>query len=371
MSKNFIEYSTHLFNLITSDATLPTKGQMRVAKNPDKAAFRREVQDFKGLVVEDVSYAVPGVKIAGISLRDKHLILITSIRELLSTPVLTSLEELGISLVDTHTGIFLAVVKDASLKRNDTLPAEYYEENIFSQQDDRTYNGHSLQDLEKCIEPFSLFEIDQNSLLYCRDHRDVGQLICTFVPALRVLPLEPLAPSFQDLLIKGGHHLRNENVFNSLTSAHWRHSFLELYRCIEALYSLPRAISLRDKLKIPLSGATVAKACYGELGWKRKEEDSIKRIFQLLPNSIAVATKIENVELFIGHNLNFSSDEFGRKSYEKLGELVYRIRNSLVHHLELDDEFIPLNDKDWLLILRFLISAIKNIYSTYDSELIC
>lgn len=371
MSKNLIEYSSYLFDIIVKDALVLTKDKMRVAKNVDKDSLVKEIKDFRDIAVEDINYILPGVKIAGVSLREKQFILLVGINDKVLKSDLTSVETLGITLMEPHTGHLLALVKDAKLNRNDSHPPGFYEENIFSQQDDVTYKGHSLQDLILCIEPFLLFEIAQDSLLYCRNHRDVGQIVCSFFSDFFVLPFDNLAPLFQNLLITGGCYLRSENIFNSLTSAHWRHSFLELYRCIEALYSLPRAITLRNKLNLKVGGAAVAKACYSELGWKRKEEDSIKRLFKLLPNSTAISAKIEMIELFSSSKLDFSTPEIGLNSYEKLGELVYRLRNSLVHHLELDDEFIPQNENDWLLILGFMLSAVEKIYATYDVELQC
>lgn len=371
MSRNLIEYASHLFNLMIGEANVPTRDKMRIAKNPDRDILQQELQDFQSISVEEVNYIVPGAKMAGISLRERHLVLITGISDFLSDSILKELEEVEISLVLPHTGVLLALVKDAFLRRNETLSEEYYEENIYYQQDDLHYSGHSLSDLIKCIEAFSIFEINKNSLLYCRNHRDVSQYICSFFQNFRALPLDPLLLSFQHLFVNGCSHLRNENIFNALTSAHWRHTFLELYRCIEALYSLPHAISLRDKLKIPYTGAEVAKACYGELGWKRREEESLKRIFQLMPNRIALKTDITNVELFENSTFDFSDNGAGKKNYEKIAELIYKIRNSLVHHLETTDEFIPFEEKDWIIIINFLLSTIDYIYSTYDHELIC
>lgn len=371
MSKNLIEYSSYLFDLIVKDALVLNKDKMRVAKNINKDDLVNEIKVFRDISVEKIINILPGVKIVGISLREKQIILLTGIKDKVSNSELILVEGLGITLVEPHTGHFLALVKDAKLKLNDSLPPGFFDEYIFSQQDDVKYTGHSLQDLMQCIEPFFLFEIAQDSLLYCREHSDIGQIICSFFPAFFVLPLDLLAPSFQNLMISGGNFLRSENVFNSLTSAHWRHSFLELYRCIEALYSLPRAITLRNKLNLKVAGAAIAKACYSELGWKRKEEDSIRRLFKLLPNSIAMSSKVEEIDLFSSYNLDFSTPESGLNSYEKLGELVYRVRNSLVHHLELDDEFIPQNENDWLLILGFMLSAVEKIYATYDVELQC
>lgn len=369
MSKNFIEYSTHLFDVIVEDTVLDTKTKMRIGKDPDPSIFQKEVLDFKDIRVECLDYVLPGVKLAGISLREQQLLLLTGIIEKLPDNIVEQIENHGINLIQPHTGHLLALVKDAKLTRNENHESGFYEENIFSQQDDTSYNGHSLADLKLCIEPFLLFEVGQDSLVYCMEHRDVGKVVCSFIPTFFVLPVNALAQSFQDLLITGGPYLRRENVFNSLTSAHWRHSFLELYRCLEALYSLPRALNLKKKLNLTATGVSVAKACYAELGWKRKEEDSIKKLFKLLPDSIALSTGIVNITIFSSYIFDFTSLDNTNDSYEKLGEYVYKVRNSLVHHLEVEEEFIPQSDSDWVLMISFLISAVKSIYSTYECEL--
>jgi hypothetical protein len=209
---------------------------MRVAKNKDKEAFKEELKDFFQLSIEETGYVVPGKKIAGISLSKRQMLLIANINEYLHGNVVDSLNAAKISIIEPHVGIFLVLVKDAGLGKDESKGEAYYDENIYSQQDDVAYDGHPYEDLRKCVEAFTLFEVDQDSLLYCSAHREIAQFVCSFFPEFRALPLDSLLPFYQDLLLDGGLYLRKENIFNSLTSSHWRYSFLDLYRCIEALY---------------------------------------------------------------------------------------------------------------------------------------
>jgi hypothetical protein len=119
-----------------------------------------------------------------------------------------------------------------------------------------------------------------------------------------------------------------ENLFLSLSASHWKHAFLEIFRCLEAISYLGSMSALKATLGIAVSEHALLKAIEKDFSWGEKDRVSMKKLFALAPPSIfsncspASVPSIKN---------NFPATLVGQEFTEKLGNTIYSIRNSAVH----------------------------------------
>ncbi|MNF89680.1 hypothetical protein D3C84_722130 [compost metagenome] len=153
-----------------------------------------------------------------------------------------------------------------------------------------------------------------------------------------------------------------------MTSTHYKHAFLELYRCIESVYTLPRALSLKSKTGLTIAGHLVAKICIEELGWRRKEEDSLFRVLSLMPISYLQPLALSRLPHNNSADWDFTVPEAEGKGIESLAKFIYKLRNQMVHQFDAENEITISND-DWSILIELLIAIINYIFVQYAGEL--
>ncbi|WP_213063948.1 hypothetical protein, partial [Escherichia coli] len=102
--------------------------------------------------------------------------------------------------------------------------------------------------------------------------------ILTSCETFVTLPLSKATVDKLKNLFVCNEKIPQDNIFLSLTSSHLKHCYLELYRCIEWLYVIPRSRRLKGVIQFPRPAYELALHCIDELSWRRKEEDSLAKI---------------------------------------------------------------------------------------------
>lgn len=368
MSRNHIEYSKNVFNLLSQGLTVSNIERMKILRNPDESAFAREVDIFLNASKLEFDYILNNVKVGRFSYENIEYLLITQIdpNDPATETALGYLEDLGIFEQEINAGLFLFLVKDADLQRISPVSLSELEENIFFDQYDGEYQGHDFGDLMEFVEDFTVFKIDANSAFKGRDSIEASYFICAQFEKFIRLPIQALVKDYLAVLQEQSAVLK-ENVFLSLTATHYKHAFLELYRCIEVLYILPRSIMLKAKLAYTNPAYELARHCSNELGWRRREEDSLTRIFKDIDEAVIAASGIQGASFSITE-WAFDGSDTQKKSHEALAAKIYRIRNQFVHQLYPDDEIV-IADSDWIILIRFTLDVIKDAYRVYRSDL--
>lgn len=366
MSRNYIEYSKNVFNLLSQGLTVSNVEKMKILPNPDGSAIASEKDIFLNASKLEVDYILNNVKVGKFSYNNDDYLLITQIDAYDPTTktVFGYLESSGIFEQEINAGLFLFLVKDADLQR--IASVSLLEENIFFDQYDGEYQGHDFSDLLEFVEDFTVFKIDANSAFKGRDSIEASYFICAQFEKFIRLPIQALVKDYLAVLQEQSAVLK-ENVFLSLTATHYKHAFLELYRCIEVLYILPRSIMLKAKLAYTNPAYELARHCSNELGWRRREEDSLARIFKDIDEAVIAASGIQGASFAIAE-WAFDGTDTQKKSHEALAAKIYRIRNQLVHQLFPDDE-IAIADSDWIILIRFTLDVIRDAYRIYRSDL--
>ncbi|MBP7816191.1 MAG: hypothetical protein KA085_08705 [Phenylobacterium sp.] len=219
------------------------------------------------------------------------------------------------------------------------------------------YEGHDINDIIEWYQSVSIFDIPEDHYALTanayriaaglvssnRAYRPeiIGDEMATAIHALNLLP-----------------NINPENLYFALTSTHWKHTFLDLYKCLEAIFYLPWTSVLRDSLKSELTALALAKECRRSLIWREREKVSIARLFETLPDLICkppTLAAIAPLQDLVGNNAN----------KDKYGERIYKIRNELVHQEDYEDPTpIEIPKNFWLPICLYLSGILKELYTS-------
>ncbi|WFP50300.1 hypothetical protein PL263_19685 [Methylomonas sp. EFPC3] len=367
MSRGLIQYSRNIFNLLSDGLSVSNIDNMKILKNKNKSAFCEELKIFRNASRLEVDYILHNVKIGRFLYENIEYLVLTQINK--TNPsyeeISRHLESLGIVEQEVNAGLFLVIATEANLQRISPLDLRELDE-IFFDEYDENYQGHDFYDLIKFIEIFAIFKIDANSIYSGRNYIETGYFICSQFQEFIKLPMQPLISDYISMLQEDSPVLK-ENIFLSLTATHYKHAFIELYRCIEVLYVMPRSIMLKNKLSYSNPAYELARHCIDELGWRKREEDSLCRIFKDIDEKIIETSGIQSVS-FAENSWSFDGTDDQKKSHEALAIKIYRIRNQLVHQLYPNNE-LKIMDSDWNPLIKLLLNVTKDAYRVYQAEL--
>lgn len=162
--------------------------------------------------------------------------------------------------------------------------------------------------------------------------------------------------------------------------------FMELYRMLERLYSVPTVFALRDKLSIDEECPwMIFKIVEETTGWRKKEKDGLISLLNLLDDIIL--TKALN-EILSNHHKNFDSKnyELKKSNLERLqsdnstdeeaikitkeelkecvvklsADYIYMVRNSYVHYRDALD--LHLTNEQINALCKAILTLLNPIY---------
>lgn len=370
MSRNITEYSKAYFTKIIGDIDVPSKDKMRIRPEDDNDVFESSKKDFSHLkLTSEIDILFDSSRVVSFTIEDRKFILLTNMERYLLSLDELALIDINIIKSNISTGMFLALVKDIDLQVKSELSKLDLENYYLFQQDDTSYDGHSQEDVMACIEDIVVFEILADSILFEKNHLGIAYYIASHMKNCIHLSIQSLIYQYREVLKTNYCQLPYENIFLSLTANHWKHAFLEVYRCVERLFVLPRILDLKSKLQLTDSGMSIARSCFLELGWKSKEEEALKKLLEMqCTQTIVTTSQLATASLLSGISLNYQNFVLTKKSAEKLAEKIYKIRNSFVHQFHPDDEQI-VSAHDLEKLIGFLLVFTNEIYHTYQAEL--
>lgn len=169
-----------------------------------------------------------------------------------------------------------------------------------------------------------------------------------------VLPFDELTiREFINIANDSNEHYPIDYLIRSLTSSTWKTSFLDIYRCIERLYSLSFLDAYRRGLNSKLSPTQTRDVIKSiQRGKFESHEDvNIKHLIDLVPGSI-------------------TSLMDGILNGETLYTWVYKRRNEIVHFQRERRPVDELTDESWNIFFQFLLKSIRSLYITLNEYLI-
>ena len=225
------------------------------------------------------------------------------------------------------------------------------------------YIGHAFSDLFSYYRPVLIFRFPEESLYFQAGIFDVAvEICCYFEPLRSAIVDKELASSLLNLV--GILSVPNENLFQAVTASHFRHTFLELYRCMESIFYLPWMIELKSAGRIHTRACDLKKTCRDTLEWREKERPSIEKLFALVQGGAGLDPLENAIELF--KDLKNGSD-FHRSH---IGNRLYTIRNGMVHHEDYEDpsQYKP-NNVQWRQLALYVARVLYEVTSIYARDL--
>lgn len=229
------------------------------------------------------------------------------------------------------------------------------------------YNGHDIFDVINLFDEIRIFSIGKNSPLSFVSMWYIATFLSSLLTDYRTTLFS------QNLCDRAIFLLANKNInpeylYYTITSIHWKQSFLEIYKCIESIYYLPWIVRYKKTISDSTPGHELAKKLRVSLGWREKGDKSISELFQLLSYKELVAHPAISTEIFSHCVSGAAAPNVPARQIEAIARRVYKIRNMLVHQEDYEDPSpLHITEKCWEDIIDFMFFVVSELY-TQNSE---
>ncbi|WP_336279944.1 hypothetical protein [Cronobacter dublinensis] len=343
MSRNKIAMSTYIFERIHSSAS--TNDPLYLIDSKSRYLARKDEDDVNLMTHAAVNVLALGAKMFLVTIRYKEDYYYCFSGVPVPAKLPPNLEE-----VAATPGLFACIIYCAQLESLATASQarDILEEQYLGQEG---YEGHDLDDIALLFP--NLYFIKSNNhaeLSYLsQQERVAGAFIASGYPGHPLEIDKALQGRILNLFLTGAETIPYDLPLKGLLSYSWSSLFLDLYRCLEQLYTSLKLMSLVEKIPFDGTLAELASILENELSWRPKEQEALGGI--LSHTSEETRRKIMNA--FDKSALDYAP--------AKCASYIYKLRNSHVH-------FRPAmraeakNAKQWNEILIAMCDAVDEIY---------
>ena len=186
--------------------------------------------------------------------------------------------------------------------------------------------GYDLAELRGYFQPVTVLEVDGTTFPPAAagtPERILGLALCD-APHTLALPFLP--DTLQEIrIVLEDTRLAfvSGAMFRALTATHWEHAFLEMYRCLERLFSIPYARDLARSASYGPSAGTMAELASIHLNWRPREDEAIVKVLSLVQNSQTLSD--------ITAALQAGGAATSGSPAERAGRQIYGARNAIAH----------------------------------------
>lgn len=371
MTKSLKQLSQALLAKFSDSSGNPVTG--RFSSPADLAA---ETKAIKQLVAGDSWQSPSGARVFEFLHQDAYCVALTFVLSEDECACLNEESEGSIKPIEVPGSIFLFLADRLDLRPTELEPLRV-EEHIAGPASDE--DGVELEVVKQFLEGVSVFQLSSASIFKTpTPGRYVANYICTFDPCLkgnnRLTPRS--LEIVREIFLQERDRLIEDNLFEAMATPLLRHAFLEVYRTLEFVFVLPRASALLEQLR--LVGGTLdikildfARYCNKELGWKRVELDSIRKLFreyavsnygafQVLPHDCRPFAALAAAS-------PAAAEEERIAFVEKVADRYYKLRNQVAHQFW-PEEMLPCDDADWQMLIEFTLGCVAYFYSQHLSK---
>ena len=263
-----------------------------------------------------------------------------------------------IQFIEPNAGIVTALLSELKVSVSQNANPYDIANEIFYESDQRIIK-YDFSLVTNFFEPIYIYQIQENSTFVNQDDIDIISLSGFYAIKNRQLISlnfsEATLSRFEKLFIEGSRNIPFENLLLSLVSVYWKYSFLDVYRCIESLFCISALEDFHKKLKITDSLLKFSADVENYIGWRPKENEALNKLIDNSPE--------EAIGFFREIKIFIDGQEEG-----KYGELIYRVRNSIVHFRPANEE-IKLDEENWDKLINSALLVIDYWYNKYDKQL--
>jgi hypothetical protein len=265
-----------------------------------------------------------------------------------------------VEFTEMNAGIFTALIFE--LKVPLIQKANYLEmiEDIFYESSEQTIR-YELSSVIKFFEPLCVYRIDNDCPFNVGKDEDLIKLSGFYILKNRQLISLGFSSNtlnkFEKIFFEGSEAIPYENLLLSLVSIAWKYSFLDIYRCIERLFCISALEEFHTKLQITYSILQFSTDIEDHIDWRPKEDKSLNKIIEKSPEE--ATNLLREIKVFVHGEAEGNH-----------GDLMYKIRNSIVHFRGTSEAMYSLlNDLYWDKLINSALLIVEYWYDKYDSQL--
>lgn len=353
----------------------------------------REKEWLQKLKIQDIQIILPTFRTAYFEFeKQKYFVTIGSTTQLLTEQEIIQEEEL-------NGGIFTALISELKIPIKQNVDVSFIENEIFYETEQARIEYEYMQ-IQEFFEPIFVYKIPDNCRFIDVDTKNnkttvdilkLSGFYITYTPQIMFLEFDPeTLIIFKRLFLAGAKNIPFESLIFSLVSVYWKYAFLDIYRCIERLFSISFLEDFHKNLGIEESLSLLNFSAQMEdyTGWRPKEDVAINKLVDGSPqDAIELLQEVKNFSEGKNTKVNKLPIKFlfwtlldidrlidilllsdYRNTESKLGQLIYKIRNSIVHFRPATEQ-ISMDDKHWNKLIRASLLIIEYWYKKYDDQL--
>ncbi|MBN6074377.1 hypothetical protein HYE60_03745 [Aggregatibacter actinomycetemcomitans] len=158
-------------------------------------------------------------------------------------------------------------------------------------------------------------------------------------------------------------------MLQSISAYYRRHTFLDIYRCLEKLFYFPEIYELSNKINTNeekrLDVLTLKSICSESLSWRPTEKDCIIKLLKVifLDKELSFYDEASRklCRDFFSKKIEKTNTEINdNQMVEEIAKYIYKYRNSLVHHedKEYKNTIKKLTEEEWQQIACFIANTL-------------
>ena len=238
------------------------------------------------------------------------------------------------------------------------------------------YDGHDLSAIAGLFQRVRVFELSRDYEASRDVHRIMG-VIQTFDRDSLSLPFSSSTlECFRDVFEEVGDVLPHHALLQGMLSLEPTDCYLQIYRCIEKLYFVPRVSRLIKEMKYKIEFSSICKMLDEHLSWRPREEEALRTLLSTCSEASLSNVLIAFGVVGIGDDLEKNGQEDGgeeKENEKKLGKLaekaakcIYKLRNEIVHY-GMSTRPVQKSSEEWSSIYSSLLAISRELYDQYSS----
>ncbi|HBC8110644.1 TPA: hypothetical protein ACUB1K_003539 [Klebsiella michiganensis] len=352
MARNKIKISQYIFKSIHDSAS--AQDSTYLADSNARWLTPKDSQDLTLMMDAEVEVLTLGKKIHVVSIKHEQDTYFCFIGLTIPERLPSELDE-----IESTPGLFSCVIYCVGLQ---AIATPSQARDVLEQQyrGQEGYNGHELKDITILFP--DLYFVKANGIVNTSYLNNVERVAGAFIASgYDSNPLDinnDLKLRIQTLFEAGEDTIPYSLPLQGLLSYNWQSLFLDLYRCLEQLYTALKLKSLVAKITYQGTLADLAYLLEDELSWRPKEQDALASI--LAHSSEATRIKIHAAFLVnIADITDFSAS--------RCASFIYKLRNSHVHFRPAMKAETKKTD-EWNGIILAMCDAVDEIYGSLGKD---
>ncbi|CAN5231240.1 hypothetical protein BH09PSE2_BH09PSE2_17680 [soil metagenome] len=260
---------------------------------------------------------------------------------------------LGLQVADNTPGIFAVAVLSANIQPGRLVTVSGIKDVLGGQSaETEGYVGHDLEEIRPLFPEMVVYLVHEEFPYQRSAERVLGSLLSkTYSDGPISLETDTVA-ALVEIFEQGSEFLPFQNLLQGVLSISWENLYVEIYRCVEQLYSLPRLSKLKKEIAYANSPRELALIIENQLSWRPKEEEAFRALVQMCDHGTVSS-------LCLGLS-NGQGETHERRSEVAVAEL-YDLRNQIVHYRPSHERIIK-SDERWNIIVRSMLAITSHLY---------